>query len=387
MSFAENVNIKSINGPVSAFGDILAVEPTPQVQLTFPYNINTDLVAVTEVTGGTVTQADSMAVLQTGTNSTGAATLDSVKIIKYRNGSGSVVRFTALFTTGIANSTQIIGVGDDEDGFFFGYNGATFGVMRRRNSSDTWTAQSSWSEDTMDGSGPSGMTLDQTKLNVLEVQYQWLGSGQIIFKVENPDTGMFVDVHKIKYANSNTVPSVYNPSFPMHLSVVNSGNLTNLTLKTASLAGFVEGKDISNGSINSFAADSTHSAEAELFSIKNRDTHGGKTNRVSVLLKAFTTGNDVNQIATFRIYQNATLTSPTFVDVDATNSVVQTDVTASGFTGGKLLYSGVSPKDNGVQFDVEPLRLEVRPGDTFTVTSESSGTGLMSASFTWLEDF
>jgi len=87
---------------------------------------------------------------------------------------------------------------------------------------------STWNADKFDGTSTSGITLDPTKGNVYQIKYQWLGFGMIRFFVENPETGKFALVHKIKYANANTEPSIDDPSLPLLLEVINTANTTNL---------------------------------------------------------------------------------------------------------------------------------------------------------------
>jgi hypothetical protein len=374
--------------PVSAFGDIRMVQPTPQLHVSFPYNINTELVSTTTANGGTVTQADSQAVLTSSTDAAGSAILETRRVLKYRTGLGALARFTAVFTTGVASSTQIIGIGDGEDGFFVGYNGASFGIMSRQDSSDTWVAQSSWSLDVLDGTGNSGMTLDQTKGNVYQISFQWLGYGKIIYSVENQNTGDFIPVHEISYANQYTVPSIYNPSLPVHAECTNSGNTSSLVLKTASMSAFTEGLEKQFGTSNSFYQESTHSTEESLFNILNKSTIGSTTNRVRVYLKNLSVANDVNKLARYNIYLNPTYdTTPSWTDVESTNSVVQTDVAATWQSGGKLLFTASVGKDSGAFFDLDNLDLFLAPGDSIAITSVNATSGLMSAALNWLEDF
>ncbi len=115
----------------AAFGEALVAQPTPVVQLQFPYNINTDLIEPQENSSGTITQADGMAVVQSGAAANSGAHMLSKTALKYEPGQGALVRFTALFATGVANSLQLAGIGDVGDGLFFGYNGATFSILRR----------------------------------------------------------------------------------------------------------------------------------------------------------------------------------------------------------------------------------------------------------------
>ncbi len=116
----------------TAFDELHVAELTPVVQLQFPYNINTDQVDVLVNNSGTITQSDNMAVLQSGTNSVARAELHSIVPIKYNPGQGGLVRFTTIYTPGVPDSSQYHGVGDIGDGYFFGYSGSTFGILKRR---------------------------------------------------------------------------------------------------------------------------------------------------------------------------------------------------------------------------------------------------------------
>ena len=133
MSLERDINqISDLAIQKTAFGEVLGAELTPIVQLQFPYNINTILVDSRENQSGTITQASNMAHLSSGAAVNSSAQLLSNDHIKYNPGQGGLVRFTGVFTTGVVNSTQIIGIGDSGDGYFFGYNGVDFGVLRRK---------------------------------------------------------------------------------------------------------------------------------------------------------------------------------------------------------------------------------------------------------------
>lgn len=117
----------------SAFGELLSVSPTPIVQLDALRGI--DLVDMTILASGTGASAGTDTAklvfkVQSGTSSNGDAHVLSKKYMKYRPGQGSLSRFTAAFTTGVANSTQRAGLTDSEVALCVGYNGANFGVVR-----------------------------------------------------------------------------------------------------------------------------------------------------------------------------------------------------------------------------------------------------------------
>lgn len=106
---------------------------------------------------------------------------------------------------------------------------------------NTFVSQSSFNIDRLDGSGPSGMILDQTKGNVYEINFQYLGFGNSTFNIEDPETGKFATFHNIKNANSRTTPVLKNPNVSVLATSANIGGTTNTQLKTASMASFIEG--------------------------------------------------------------------------------------------------------------------------------------------------
>lgn len=115
----------------TAFSELLTAEITPVVQLQFPYNINPELV-IARTVSGTVSQSNGQAIVGTGASANSLANIISRIPAKYEPGQGALLRFTAIYTSGVVGSTQWTGVGDIGDGLFFGYEGDTFGVMRRR---------------------------------------------------------------------------------------------------------------------------------------------------------------------------------------------------------------------------------------------------------------
>lgn len=119
---------------LGAFGEVLVAPISPQTAWRFDYGTapNTRLYTTTTANGGTATLAESQLHLQTSANVAGLARLQTLRRLRYLPGMGGVVRFTAVFGTPKANSRQIVGIGDTQDGFFFGYNGTSFGVFRRR---------------------------------------------------------------------------------------------------------------------------------------------------------------------------------------------------------------------------------------------------------------
>ena len=333
----------TIEGPTTGFGEMQVAENSVQAQGDFVYNtINDQVFISSSFAGGTVSFANGMCELNSGTDPSGSATIQTRRGLKYRPGQGSLMRATALFDTPDAGNAQFLGLGTAESGYFIGYFGTNFGILHSEtgqreirkltittgagtgnvtvtldsdsivvpvtgaskpeqtayqlakadysqvgkggwlasaisssvyfisarsndtstgsysvsgasivgsfsqtkageNQTNTFTPSASFNVDTLDGLGPSRMTLDPQKGNVYQVEYQYLGFGNAFFSVEDPETGKFTPVHMIKNANNRTTPVLKNPNASILVTSANIGGTTSKTAKTVSMASFVQG--------------------------------------------------------------------------------------------------------------------------------------------------
>ena len=378
---------------IGAFGQLVAQQETPIVTIDFPYNINTAYVSPVTVGSGTITQADSQAVLQTGTDANGSAVLSSLIAARYLPGQGKLIRFTDIFSPGVANSIQIQGAGDANDGYFFGYQGAVFGLFRRQNGTDFFTAQADWNTDTFDGSGdagnPSGQLLDHTKGNVYQIRYQWLGYGAIRYYIEDSETGIVTQCHVIQYANQNILPSVFNPSFVLRAEVTNLGNTSNLTLTTASMGLYSEGPvDVSGARFSTGNRKTGIIAETNIFTLLNKTTFQGKTNRGRLHLDSIGSAISGAQDAQYRMILNATLGgSPSFTDISTNQSIAAFDVAGTTVTGGIEWRRGPSVGNFQLNEDVSTLEMRLNPGETLTFSGFSFANAVApNLSVSWREE-
>ncbi len=117
---------------LTAFGDQSIAENTPQVQIKFNYSINDDLMS-SKINNalGSVSVIENELAVSTGASANSYAALFSRKCVVYSAGQGVKNLFSARFTTGAVGSTQFVGIGQASDGLFIGFNGVTFGILRR----------------------------------------------------------------------------------------------------------------------------------------------------------------------------------------------------------------------------------------------------------------
>lgn len=119
----------AIHGPRNPFGSIHVENLTPIFQTDAVYGLSNGQTTNGTTGTGSAAVSNSMFVCSTGTTIYSSAYIQSRKRLRYRAGQGMVGRFTALYTTGVANSYQVAGFGHAEDGVYFGYKGTDFGII------------------------------------------------------------------------------------------------------------------------------------------------------------------------------------------------------------------------------------------------------------------
>ena len=400
-SITNPVNVNFANANSSAFGDLISVGLRPVVQMDFVYGLNSQTTTTTTANSATVDTNASRLRLQSGTNVAGSAIFQSKKTAKYRAGEGMVGRFTALFTTGVANSKQITGIGNSTDGYFVGYNGISFGFMLKTGGSETWIAQTTWNGDKCNGTGASGFTWNTTKGTPIQIIYPFLGYGNIKFMVQNPDTSAWILAHTIKYANTTTAVQVTNPNLGFYSEVTNSGNNTNLIMYSGSAGIFISGERTYVGNPK-WSTDvnlkAITTSEAAILSIRNATTYNGVANKSVIRLNSISVSGNSNTLATIRFRIGATLGgSPSFAAISGTtadsgititsgNSVASVDVAATTSSAGTYFFN-IAIGANGSQvIDVSNLDLFIYPAETLSICGIGSANTNVGISVNWTED-
>jgi len=221
-------------------------------------------------------------------------------------------------------------------------------------STDTFIAQEDWNGDVMDGSNstsnPSGILLDPTKGNVFQIGIQYLGYGAINFDIEtasdNSNNPIFSTVHTLKLPNTLTAPSFTNPSFPFTMAAYSAGSTTNVTVATASYAGFIEGSKILHGNrLSYFNAITTGNASTltPIVSVMNTRYYNGKANQAVINLLSVSGAIKHTQPVVYYLIKGGALGgNPNFQQLSTIScslwDTASTSVTYS--TGDQLVWTG-----------------------------------------------
>ncbi|MBA3815965.1 MAG: hypothetical protein H0X29_05510, partial [Parachlamydiaceae bacterium] len=325
-----------------------------------------------------------IAVLSASENS--SVTLSSKARVNISQGQGVSCIFAALYGIGSESTTQIVGMGNQTDGFFFGLVDSTFCILWRNNSLATTINQSNWNVDPMDGTGPSGITLDYTKGNVFKIQAQ-LDFGNVNFFIESPLTGQLILVNQIRYANNYVEKSLSNPGMQLMAQVNSSVSFGQLSV--ASMGLFLEGNEAYAEVRNSVSASKIITTVFEnILTIQNNPIYSGTINEVMVLpnlvnLFNMSGGGD----ASFTVYLNPILLNQSFNSVNST-SVVFYDTSGTIDFSGRSLFSFFLASGSSMSINFADYGVSLAPGDLLLFSSQSnSGNGSVYVSVSWSELF
>lgn len=143
----------------------------------------------------------------------------------YHPGKSQLILQTFRHHTSASNELRRTGYFNDTDGVFLELSGSTVNMVKRSSTGgfvdDNAIPQSSWNLDRLDGTGPSGITLDFLKTQIWMADLEWLGVGSI-------RTGFIVDgemihAHRFDHANKEELPYMGNPSLPLRWEIASHG--------------------------------------------------------------------------------------------------------------------------------------------------------------------
>lgn len=342
-------------GNQSAGGDLannLSVN-TPQVVFSWKQNFSArlDLMASLLAGSGSATYNATTAstALSVTSSSSDSALLQSHYYAPVQPGQTLRCSISAVLGAGQANTSAHVGPHTAADGAFFALIGTVKNIVTRTDTSgtptDTVVAQSSWNLDTMDGNGPSGITIDWTKLQTFVVDYNWqAGIVRFGFNIG----GAIVLCHQVV---NNTAQNIFaSPNLPAKISVANTGSAASYSIYAMAASMVIFGTSPFDQGSSLFSiqqtAAKTGSTSGEVLLMQIKLKAGITAASLKLLTLAVQTdlnsGDETEPVTFFSIRRNPTIGSPegvSFNPVD-TNSNFQYDVAGTGIvSGGTLIMS------------------------------------------------
>jgi hypothetical protein len=152
---------------------------------------------------------------------------ETTKTFIYQPGKSLLALTTFAMNTPTSGVTQRVGYYNDNNGVFFEVDGTTKNMVIRSYSTGSIVedriAQSSWNGDKLDGTGPSGITLNPALTQIFWTDIEWLGVGSV--RTGFVINGQYIVCHTFNHANEtgNTNTYMTTACLPVRYELATSG--------------------------------------------------------------------------------------------------------------------------------------------------------------------
>lgn len=150
---------------------------------------------------------------------------ETKQVFSYQPGKSLLVMSTFVMDTAKTNLRQRVGYFNDDNGLYFQISGTVTSFVERSSVTgsvvETIVPQADWSQDKLDGKGPSGLTLDPTKAQILWMDVEWLGLGTV--RMGFVIDGKLVHCHSFHHANRVTSTYITTASLPLRYEIEKRG--------------------------------------------------------------------------------------------------------------------------------------------------------------------
>lgn len=395
------------NSPnIDAFGRLRVSTPFTLFDSSHRYTDNSLWATSTSTSGAAVFNADQGLVDLNVTAASGSQVLrETVKVFSYQPGKSLLILSTFVMSPAKTNLRQRIGYFGVANGYYLEQNDTTVSFVERSSVSgalvNTPVAQASWNVDSMNGTGPSGITLDLTKAQILFMDLEWLGVGTV--RIGFVINGNFYVCHQFHHANIITSTYITTASLPLRYEITNTGATSGIsTLKQICSTVLSEGGYELNGSqfaINTPIGTSYNLPTKEIYypvlALRLKNT---KLDSVTVLsamtLLADTTGEKYNW--QLRTGETSLVSGGTWITAGA-DSTVDYNITGTSVSGGRVISSGFFSsttntgssvalfKDSMFRFQLERNTFTSTPYEMILSVTASQNSSKVFASLDWEE--
>ena len=329
---------------VDAFSRLRVSHPFSVINAQHHYgNMHYNFVPIL-ASGGTITDVPNTSSITLATTATvGSNVINRSRRAFYVSGQSHLVCMTGNFQT--AGNVNIV------------LRTSTSGTPSDTNS----IPQTSWNIDKMNGTGPSGITIDWTKIQIFWIDMQWLGAGRV--RVGLDVNGAFFPVHQ--FQNANALNQVYMQTANLPCSYECStlaGSLirkrigyndnddrvffeqtttgTTGTLMQICSAVFTEGTIPQSQVRRTVSTDITPTTAGlntltHLISIRPAalfKTRPNKCMAIPIEIEIFNSGPTNGNSLHYHILEDSVLLTPTWVAQGAVDSMMEYCITTGGFT-------------------------------------------------------
>jgi hypothetical protein len=356
----------SIGGTnLDAFGRLRVSNPLTLFDSSHRYADNNLWVnSITGTAAATFSADEGLVNLTVGSASGDEIIRETTKVFSYQPGKSLLVMSTFVFGTAKAGLRQRVGYYGAANGIYFERDGSTNYMVERSSVTgvltNTRVAQADWNQDPMDGTGPSGLTLDSSKSQILYMDIEWLGLGTV--RTGFIINGAFVPCHNFDHANLTTTTYITTASLPLRYEMTNTAATTGAsTLKQVcstviSEGGYeLRGAQLSAG--NTITSPKTLTTAGTFYPVVSIRLKTTRLDAIAILTAISILGITNNANYKWEVVAQGTTTGGTWVSA-GTNSGVEYNITGTAFssTGGRILATGFFQGSNQGSNSVDILK-------------------------------
>lgn len=300
--------------------------------------------------GGSVTfQANEGLVNLAVTTTSGSRVYrETTKVFSYQPGKSLLVLNTFVMASAKTGLRQRVGYFGVDNGMYLELDGSTLSFVERSLSTgivtETKVTKANWNVDKLDGTGPSTLTLDISKAQILWMDIEWLGLGSV--RMGFVIDGRFIPCHVFHHANLISSTYITTASLPLRYEIENTtGTASNSTLKQVcstviseggyELRGVQQAVGIPIGTPYDLTTASTY---YPIISIRLK-TSPNRLDAIIILTALSIMGITNNANYNWRVIASGATTGGTWVSA-GTDSSVEYNITGTSFAGGRTLASG-----------------------------------------------
>ena len=356
----------SIGGTnVDAFGRLRVSEPFTLFDSSHRYADNNLWVSKTT---GTATvafnSAQGLVDLTIGTGATDEIIRETTKVFSYQPGKSLLVMSTFVMAATKTGLRQRVGYYGADNGIFLEQAGTSVYMVERSLvtgvMTETKIAQADWNQDPLDGTGPSGITLNLAKAQILYMDLEWLGLGTVRtgFIID----GAFVPAHNFNHANLITSTYITTASLPLRYEIANttstasSSTMKQVCSTVISEGGYsLSGAQLSAGT--TITSPYTLTTAGTFYPVVSIRLKTARLDAIVILTAISILGITNNANYKWQVVASGTTTGGTWVSA-GTNSGVEYNITGASFaTGtGRILATGYFQGSNQGATSVDILK-------------------------------
>ena len=373
----------SIGGTnVDAFGRVRVSNPLTLFDSSHRYADNNLWVnSITGTAAATFNANEGLMDLTVGSASGDQIIRETIKVFSYQPGKSLLVMNTFVFGTAKANLRQRAGYYGAANGLYFERDGLDLYFVERSSVTgmvtNTRVAQADWNQDPLNGTGPSGITLDASKAQILYMDVEWLGLGTV--RLGFIIDGVFIPAHNFNHANLITTTYITTASLPLRYEMTNTGvtasasTLKQVCSTVISEGGYeLRGAQLTAG--NTITSPRTLTTAGTFYPVVSIRLKTTRLDAIVILTAISILGITNNANYKWEVVASGTTTGGTWVSA-GTNSAVEYNITGTAFTvgTGRILatgfFQGSNQGSNSVDILKEALFASQLERDPFTATA------------------